>query len=95
MDVCGINPTEITTSKRGAYNRAVKELRQVGATPSQIRQRVREYHRRWPDVSLSPTAFANRYAELGSRPPGELVTANSADAVADWLAARPDLRGPR
>jgi hypothetical protein len=75
LDVCGIDPTGITGSSRGAYNRAAKDLRQVGATPEEIVRRAWTFRKRWPDVSLTPTALARRWPECdpetqhGTAPP--------------------------
>ena len=61
MLVCGVR--DVTGSARGAYNRAAKDLREVGATPQEIGARAMVYRERWPDVSLTPTALARRWGE--------------------------------
>jgi hypothetical protein len=61
MLVCGV--TSITKAARGAYNRAAKDLREVGATPTTIGARAFVFRERWPDVSLTPTALARRWGE--------------------------------
>jgi hypothetical protein len=64
MNACGIDG-EITRSARGAYNRAVAEIRAIGASPDEIRQRASGFRARWPDASLTPTSLVRRWAECG------------------------------
>lgn len=64
MGACGITPTEITSSARGAYNAAAKALRDVGATPAEISRRARDYRMRFPNAALTPTALAKQWAAL-------------------------------
>jgi hypothetical protein len=61
---CGIEPAELTRSARGAINKALKDLREVGATPEEISLRAERYRRRWPKMTLSATALAKHWAEL-------------------------------
>lgn len=63
LTVCGVDPVKVTASSRGAYNRAAKELRTIGATPDEIVHRAIVFRRRWPDASLTPTALARRWPE--------------------------------
>jgi hypothetical protein len=70
LEVCKIKPAEITVSARGAINRAAADLRQVGASPEAIRVRAATYRRKWPNVSLTPTAIARRWSEVGDEPAG-------------------------
>jgi hypothetical protein len=61
MAVTGV--TAVTSSARGAYNRATKDLRDVGAEPDEIARRGLVFRERWPDASLTPTALARRWGE--------------------------------
>ena len=45
--------------------RALKDLREVGASPDDIHSRADTYRSKWPDVSLTPSALARRWAECG------------------------------
>jgi hypothetical protein len=67
LAACGINGP-IPDSARGAYNRALKDLRGAGATPDSIHQRAVVFRTRWPSVSLTPTALARRWAECEPNP---------------------------
>jgi hypothetical protein len=67
---CGIAVPDLTRSARGALNRALKDLREVDATPAEVSARAGRYRERWPKVSLTPSALAKHWAELtdGSGP---------------------------
>jgi hypothetical protein len=58
-----------TQSERGAWNKAAKELRDVGATPEQVRQRCTEYRARWPKTDLTPPALARHWGALARPSP--------------------------
>jgi len=55
-----------TRSERGRRNAAVKELRDVGATPDEISARVREYRKRWPHLTLTETALVKHWSALAN-----------------------------
>lgn len=84
MEACGYTPTELTRSARGAANRAVKELRDIGASPTGVLARAGVFRKRWPDAALTPTALAKQYAHLGSagngKPP-RVVKVRCADCM--------------
>lgn len=54
----------MTKSERGRYNRALKELRDAGATPDEITKRARHYAQTYPGASLTPTALATHWSSL-------------------------------
>lgn len=54
-----------TKSERGRRNKALAELREVGATPEQIRTRLQTYRKRWPGVDVTATALAANWTALG------------------------------
>lgn len=51
-------------NERGKRNRAVKLLRESGATPDEIRLRCDRYRTGWPHVTLTPLALANNWDTL-------------------------------
>ena len=53
-----------TASERGRRNKALKELREVGATPEEIRRRLGEYRKRWPKIDVTATALAANWTQL-------------------------------
>lgn len=68
LDACHIDTEEITAPARGAYNKAAKDLRGVGATPEQIRARALVADQKWDPGMLNPTALARRWSELNGTP---------------------------
>lgn len=69
LDSCGINPAEMTQSLRGSTNKAVKQLKDIGATPEGVKARARRHLEIWPNVTLTPSSLAKNYALLGADPP--------------------------
>lgn len=65
IESLGWNRNEITTSQRGPMNRALKELREVGATPAEIKRRAAVYADRFAGLTLTPAALAKWWPELG------------------------------
>lgn len=65
---CGITTADITPSSRGGYNKALKEIRDAGATCEDISARARLHRAKWNGASLTPTSLAKHWAELGSAP---------------------------
>jgi hypothetical protein len=51
----------ITASERGRLNTAVKELRDVGATPEDVRVRWDRLRTAWPTVTLTPQALCTHW----------------------------------
>lgn len=68
IESCGLNADELTTSSRGAINKAVQQLKQVGATPDDIHARARQHLTKWSNVSLTPTSLAKNWAQLSAQP---------------------------
>lgn len=63
-EVCGIDPSELTRSARGALNRALADLRAVGATPDEIRARSAQHRRKWPNIAVTAPSLAKHWPEL-------------------------------
>jgi hypothetical protein len=55
-----------TASERGRRNKALKELRDVGATPGELVVRCGRYRLRWPDIDLTATALAANWSTLAT-----------------------------
>jgi predicted transcriptional regulator len=60
---CRLLPAEMTARARGAANRALLELRQVGATPRELTIRAGRYRSRW-EREPSPSALASQWPML-------------------------------
>jgi hypothetical protein len=57
-----------TSSERGAWNKAAKELRDIGADPADIASRGQAYETRY-NVAKTPNGLVKHWSELnGSRP---------------------------
>ena len=54
----------VTASERGRRNKALKELRDIGATPDEVRKRCKAYRRMWPDITLTAAALAANWTTL-------------------------------
>lgn len=85
VEVCHLETVDLTKSSRGACNKAVAELREVNATPGQVRTRARQYRKLWPNMTLSPSALARHWAELGRASPSSNGNQppSARDAIAD------------
>jgi biotin operon repressor len=64
VEVCQIDPSSMTSSARGAANRAIKELREVGATPEQVVQAASSYRSRYSEAAVTPSALAKHWPSL-------------------------------
>ena len=54
-----------TKNERSGFFKVVKELREIQATPDQIKQRVNIYKTKWPDMTLTPYAISKNWTILG------------------------------
>lgn len=55
---------DITRNVRGQLNGALKQLREVEATPQDIWERAQIYRFMYPTLVLTPMALVNRWADL-------------------------------
>jgi hypothetical protein len=62
--VCGISLDGITRTARGQLNKAVKELREVQATPEQIHHKAKAYRTQYPNATLTPTALTKHWSSF-------------------------------
>lgn len=88
MDACQIDTASIPGSARGAYNRAVADLKQANAEPDEIARRAMHFRMHWPDITCTPTALARRWAEIAEPPRriarGDMVTLSNMALVAKF-----------
>jgi hypothetical protein len=63
-ELCGYTLTALTKTARGRLNAAVKELRDINATPDQIRSIVKTYRTTYPDAPVTPQAITGNWAAL-------------------------------
>lgn len=57
----------LTTTERGRLNRAARELREIGATPDDVRVRWDAAVVRWPKITMTPTALTANWTSLATR----------------------------
>lgn len=93
IQVCQIDTASLTTSSRGAANKAHAELRQVGATSEQVYQVAKAYRLRFPTAALTPMALAKHWAQLiDSGPTLRVVQDCEACAGSGWITADEEAR---
>ena len=88
IDACRLDPTELTKSARGAVNNAVKQLREVGATPEGIKARADVHRQRWAQAECTPSSLAKNYAQLGVARPASVAKGSPSEPPprdADYL----------
>jgi len=64
VDVCGQKMDRMTKSERGRINAALKQLRDVGATPEQVRGAARRYSKVYPSAPITATALAANWTKV-------------------------------
>lgn len=64
LRVCGHDSSRLTSSERGRTNKAVKMLREVGATPDEIESASRRWTTVFPGATITPTAIAAHWTRL-------------------------------
>jgi hypothetical protein len=74
IEACGWHG-QLTKSQQGRTAAAVKELRDIGATPDQVKQRTIIYRLKYPKVDVTPNALAANWASLATPPPGVYLDA--------------------
>jgi Asp-tRNA(Asn)/Glu-tRNA(Gln) amidotransferase A subunit family amidase len=78
----GCRPT--TRSEHGAWEKAIAELADAGATVEQVRERCALYRRRWPSMALTPIALVRWWGWLGSAGAGFVDT--KLESRERWIA---------
>lgn len=53
--------SKLTKSHRGQVNRAIKELLEIGATPSELTEVARRYRQKWPEMQVTPTSLVKHW----------------------------------
>jgi hypothetical protein len=64
---CGHDPKRLTSAERGRINKALKDLRTVGATAEEITAAASQWVRIYPNATLTPTAMAAHWTKLTAR----------------------------
>lgn len=66
--VAGQQIGSLTKSERGRLNKAVSDLRAVGATPEQVRSAAAKYRTTYPGAALTATALAAHWSSIAPVP---------------------------
>jgi hypothetical protein len=66
VDVFGYGE-KMTSLERGRINKALKSLREVGATPDEVRGKAAAYRKQFPEVAFTPLALASNWSQLESK----------------------------
>jgi hypothetical protein len=66
LDACQIHPSKITLSALGAIDKAVRDLKAVGATPGEVPAAANNFRARFPTATLTPPALAKHWPQLVS-----------------------------
>jgi hypothetical protein len=85
---CDFKPE--TTSERGKTNRAVKELKEAGATATEIAQRAKAMQQKWPNIRLTPTTLSGNwgaFAVNGTTPKRSMAEIDKLAAEHGWNGA--------
>jgi len=67
-EVCGLDWRNLGKLERGRLNVAARDLREISATPQDVKDRAAAYVRLWPKVSLTPTALAANWSQCIAKP---------------------------
>jgi hypothetical protein len=76
-----IDLTEMTPSSRGSFDKAVRDLETVHASPEDILRRVGMFQQRWPNATCTPSALAKHWPQLA-----DLSLGTARDVVAEYFA---------
>lgn len=61
---CNIDIAQLTGTSRGQLNKAVKELKDIGATPNHVGDKARAYRRQYENATLTPMALVKHWPSL-------------------------------
>jgi hypothetical protein len=67
VDVCKIDADNVTKDERGRVNNACKQLREVGATEHDVRERAKTWRKQFPDGHLTPQSLTKSWTTLAPR----------------------------
>lgn len=67
-EVCRLDADRLTRDERGRTNAAVKQLREVEATPEEVREKARRWRSMFPDSHLTPQSLTKSWTSIEVRP---------------------------
>ena len=70
LEVCNLPLNgKLTTTERGRLNAALKQLRDIGATATNLRTTGESYRSRWPGIDITPQAIVSNWHVLQTPAP--------------------------
>lgn len=66
LTACQLAVADLTKASRGEVNAAVKQLKEVDATPGAVKVRAAKYRSRYPNSTLTPSALVKHWAGLAN-----------------------------
>lgn len=87
MAVCGLDEARLTSVSLAVLNKALKDLRQVGAQDEQVWAAAEAYRAKFPRATLTASALAKHWPQLASADPPKLndVRPDRADLDGDVI----------
>jgi hypothetical protein len=80
-NACGSDWNEITNVERARLNKAVKELRDAGATPEDVKERAMVFQVLWPNIKLTAMGLVGRWSESRQENIERIVTPGMRDKL--------------
>lgn len=88
VDAFGIAQEEITSGQRGKLNAAVKQLREINASPEEVRNRVAAYRLMHPTWECTPNAVVAHWGSLTREQALAPQPTKSDLAITRWIAGK-------
>jgi len=83
-EVSNANIAQLTRSARGQLNDATKQLREIGATPDDVRGRAAAYRRVHPTWDFTVSALVKHWPNLnGTAPPDRIAGGRAVEDMSD------------
>jgi hypothetical protein len=70
VQACGWDVEPMTKAQQGRTAAAVKDLRNIGASPDEVKRRASHYKAKYPGMDVTPTALSANWASIAQPPSG-------------------------
>jgi len=70
VEACGWDGQPLTKTQQGRTASAAKELREIGASPDEVKRRAIHYRAKYPGMDVTPNALAANWASIAQGPSG-------------------------
>ena len=82
VEVCGYT-APIPGPEGSKIGKCAKQLREIEATPDDVRARAKAYRKRWPGIDLTPTGLVSNWAQVTAKENGRGPRPVNPDACRD------------